>query len=56
MPKLIRMIEKAKSDREYFSRQFRVERVRGASIEAAACAIRQRALEDARNAILEEGR
>lgn len=51
MGELVRMIEETRALRKFHHDQFR-RGVKGASIEAAACAIRERALEDARRAII----
>lgn len=50
MEKLDRMIAEIKENRLYFRRLFH-SGVKGACIDAAACAIRQRALEDAKEAL-----
>lgn len=53
MAELNRMIAETHEWREFHAEQYR-RGVRGASIEAAACAIRERALRDAKRAILAE--
>lgn len=51
MQELDRMIAEVKQWKEYHSQQFR-NGVKGATIEAAACAIRLKGLEDAKKAIV----
>lgn len=54
MQELEEMIVEVKQWKEYHSQQFRCG-VKGASIEAAACAIRLKGLEDAKKAIIKCG-
>lgn len=53
MAELNRMIAETREWREFHADQYR-RGVKGATIEAAACAIREQALRDAKRAILTE--
>lgn len=53
MPEIERMIAEVHQWREFHAAEYR-RGVRGAQIEAAACAIREKALRDAKAAILRE--
>ena len=55
MKELEQMIAETREWREFHAAQYR-QGVKGAQVEAAACAIREKALIDARNAVLREVR
>lgn len=54
MAQLDRMIIEVSQWREFYAIQYKLHHVPGSSIEAAACAIRETALRDAKKAILAE--
>lgn len=54
MSEIRRMIAETVADRLYFANLYRVTKIHGHTIEAAACAIREKALRDALAAIERE--